>query len=169
LFKNDQEKRYFQVFSTQTASQLTGLFSSDVWTRLILQTCETHPSIRHAIIAIGALDPKTWRSPAKTQEETSRRQFAYHEYSLAIADMRRTISEGKFDLRTKLIACIVCVCFEIYHYNKLSAFAQIRAMSLLIEEQEQRAPLNIDEEALEAFNELQIQSLIHGRYGQVAS
>jgi hypothetical protein len=165
LFKNVEEKRHFQVFSTQTANQLTGLCSSGLWTRLILQTCGTHPSIRHAIIAIGALDPKTWRSPAKTQEEASRHQFAYHEYSLAIADMRSTISEGKFDLRTKLISCIVCVCFEIYHYNKLFAFAQTRAMSPLIEEQEQRAPLNIDDEVLEAFNELQIQSLIHGRYG----
>ncbi|KAH8763982.1 hypothetical protein F5882DRAFT_244983, partial [Hyaloscypha sp. PMI_1271] len=55
LFKNDQEKRYFQMFSTQTAAQLTGLFSTDLWKRLILQVCETHPSVRHAIIALGAL------------------------------------------------------------------------------------------------------------------
>jgi hypothetical protein len=81
--------------------------------------------------------------------------------------MRTTISEGTFDLRSKLIACIVCVCFEIYHYNKISAFEQIRSMSLLIEEQEEKAPWNIDDELLETFSELQIQSLIHGRYGQI--
>lgn len=81
--------------------------------------------------------------------------------------MRNTLSAGTFDLRTKLIACIVCVCFEIYHYNKISAFEQIRSMSLLIEAQEEKAPLSIDDELLETFTELQIQSLIHARYGQI--
>jgi Fungal Zn(2)-Cys(6) binuclear cluster domain len=76
IFKNDQEQRYFKLFSTQIVRQFTGLFSSEIWSRLVLQTSEVHPSIRHAIIALGALDPKIWRSPANTPEETSRRQFA---------------------------------------------------------------------------------------------
>ncbi|PMD32010.1 hypothetical protein L207DRAFT_518889 [Hyaloscypha variabilis F] len=166
LFKNDQEKRYFQEFSSQTAGQLTGLFSTDLWKRLILQVCETHPSVRYAVIALGALDPKSWRRHARTADETRRRQFAYHEYSLAIADMRSTISQTALDLRSKLIACIICVCFEIYHFNKNSAIAQIRAMSSLIEEQDPKALEEIDDEILDCFYELQIQALIQSRYAQ---
>ena len=166
LFRNDQEKRYFLEFTSQTAGQLTGLFSTVLWKRLILQVCETHPSIRHAVIALGALDPKTWRSHARTPDETRRRQFAYHEYSLAIADMRSTISQDNLDLRSKLIACIICVCFEIYHFNKNGAIAQIRAMSFLIEEQDPKTLEDIDDEILDCFYELQIQALIHSRYAQ---
>jgi len=169
LFKNDQEKRYFQLFSTQTAAQLTGLFSTDLWKRLILQVCETNPSVRHAIIALGALDPKTWRNRAQTPDQTRRRQFAYHEYSLAIADMRSTITERSLDLRSKLVACIICVCFEIYHFNKNSAIAQIRAMSFLVEDQNPKALEDIDDEILECFQELQVQALIHSRYSQSGS
>jgi hypothetical protein len=169
LFKNDQEKRYFQLFSIQTATQLTGIFSTDLWKRLILQVCETHPSVRHAVIALGALDPKTWRSRAQTPDETRRRQFAYHEYSLAIADMRHTMTEGTLDLRSKLITCIICVCFEIYHFNKNAAIAQIRAMSFLIENVDPKALDDIDPEILECFYDLQVQALIHCRYAQVSS
>jgi len=81
LFKNDQEHRYFSLFSTKTANQLQGLFSTDLWDRLVLQVSERDSSVRHAVIALGALDPQTWKSPTKSWKDISRRKFAYHEYS----------------------------------------------------------------------------------------
>lgn len=36
MFRKYQEYRYFKVFSIQTASQLTGLFASNLWNRLVL-------------------------------------------------------------------------------------------------------------------------------------
>ncbi|KAF4635194.1 hypothetical protein G7Y89_g2903 [Cudoniella acicularis] len=80
LFRNEQEYRYFEVFTTQIANQLTGLFPSSLWNYLVLQACESNSSIRHAVIAIGALDPKTWGGRAKSPEEKLRRQFAYNQY-----------------------------------------------------------------------------------------
>jgi hypothetical protein len=135
----------------------------------VLQACESSASIRHAVIAIGALDPKTWRGPAKSQEETLRRQFAYYEYSIAIKDARKTILENTLDLRTRLIACLLFTCFEIYHCNKGSAVAQIKAMSSLLEENFQQTPpkiYDIDDELLESFRELEMQALIQNCYDE---
>ncbi|KAE9365502.1 hypothetical protein N431DRAFT_488658, partial [Stipitochalara longipes BDJ] len=168
LFSNQQEARYFQVFSTHTASQLTGLFASNLWSRLVLQVCESNASIRHAVIAIGALDPKTWRRPAESNEETSRRQFAYHEYSIAIRNMRKTTMET-LDLRTRLMACLLFICFEIYHCNKTSAVAQIKSMSSLLEAscQQTTSILHaVDDELLESFQELEVQALVQNCYGK---
>ena len=81
MFRNEQEHRYFKVFSNKTASQLAGHLDSDLWKRLVLQTCESSSSIRHIVIAIGALDLDTWKVPVKNPEEKSRRQFAYQEVS----------------------------------------------------------------------------------------
>jgi hypothetical protein len=174
MFKNDQEDRYFKLFSTQTASQLTGLFASNVWNRLVLQVCERNSSVRHAVIALGALDPRTWRSsnPTKSWEESLRRKFAYHEYSLAIIEMKKSISQMTLDLRTRLVACLVFIAFEIYHHNQKSAVGQIETMSALIEEQisEQniytRSITAIDDELLESFRELEVQNLVNNIYGR---
>ncbi len=56
LFASDEEYRYFCLFREKTASTLAGYFKDSLWSRLVLQACETTPSVRHAIIAIGALD-----------------------------------------------------------------------------------------------------------------
>ena len=169
LFSNQQEARYFQIFSTNTASQLTGLFASNLWKHLVLQACESNTSIRHAVIAIGALDPKTWRQPANSDEETLRRQFAYHEYSIAIRNMRETTKEEILDLRTRLIACFLFICFEIYHFNKTSAVAQITAMSSLMRTNSQESHhtiYDLDDELSESFRELEVQALVQNCYGK---
>jgi hypothetical protein len=81
IFKNEQEYRYFKVFSNETAYQLSGYLGANLWQRLVLQACERSSSIRHVVIAIGALSFDSWKVPAKSPEEKLRRQFAYHEVS----------------------------------------------------------------------------------------
>jgi len=81
LFKNEQEHRYFRVFSNESAAQLSGYFDSDLWHGLVLQACESNSSIRHAVIAVGALDLATWKHHTKNPEQKLRRQFAYYEVS----------------------------------------------------------------------------------------
>ncbi|KAN0121988.1 hypothetical protein V8E51_000314 [Hyaloscypha variabilis] len=172
LFKNDQEHRYFSLFSTKTANQLQGLFSTDLWDRLVLQVSERDSSVRHAVIALGALDPQTWKSPTKSWKDISRRKFAYHEYSMAIVEMKKAISQKSLDLRTRLIGCLVFVAFEVYHRNTPSAVAQIESMSLLIEEQIREQNIytptstTIDNELLESFRDLEIQNLVNNSFGR---
>jgi hypothetical protein len=87
--------------------------------------------------------------------------------------MRDTISGGNLDLRTKLIATILFICFEIYHGNNASAVAQIRAGSPMIEEHclkwntnngVTRPPPSIDNAPLESFTEPEIQTVTHSGY-----
>jgi len=173
LFKNEQEYRYFTIFTTQIASQLAGLFPTSLWNYLVLQACESNVSIRHAVIAIGALDPKTWRGGAKSPEMKFRRQFAYKQYSMAIGHMRKTISTTSLDLRTRLISCLLFICFELCHFNRPSAIAQIRAMGSLLEDGSNERHTSIDEkveeELKEAFRELKAQTLFYDCSGSLLS
>jgi hypothetical protein len=83
-FSDDGEYYYFQLFCHQTAPQLsscTQLTESQLWSQIVLQASETEPCIRHAIIAIGALDFKDWAAwSSKPELASARRQVAYHEY-----------------------------------------------------------------------------------------
>jgi hypothetical protein len=83
------------------------------------------------------------------------------------------MSGGNLDLRTKLIAAILFICFEIYHGNSALAVAQIRAGSSMIEEHclewntnngVTRPPPSIDNALLESFTELEIQAVTHSGY-----
>jgi len=62
-------------------------FETELWNSLVLQACESSSSIRCAVIAIGALDFNKWNYSAKSPEEKLRGQFAYHEVSLAEAEL----------------------------------------------------------------------------------
>lgn len=168
LFRNEQECRYFNIFCDQTSIQLTGLFCLDLWKHLVLQVSAQTPSIRYAVIALGALDPSSWKEHKQSPEEALRRRFAYHEYSNAISDLRSSVSNRAFDSRTGLIACLLFFCFEMYHQNRAAAVMQIRSMSLLSKEFGARqlgSPTTeqqpkIEEELLGACSELEHQNLV---------
>lgn len=136
LFTNEQEHSSFRYFHDKTANRLAGYFDeSSMWNRLVLQACESDQSIRHAVIAIGALDmaldtaqvrkKAEWLEPAKVQlQAESQRQFALQSYGKAIKRMRDALSEPRQDMRTILIACLLFVAFESFHGNNNSAVQQ---------------------------------------------
>lgn len=98
MFSNEQEFRSFRMFSQETSRQLSGYFKSELWSRHVLQVSEYSPAVRHAVIAIGALNFKTWTSNLSSvfeeASEIRRREFAYMEYGLAIKKMRDAASCG---------------------------------------------------------------------------
>jgi hypothetical protein len=42
---NEEERRCFHLFRSITVVQLSGLFGSDFWNRLVLQACLGEPTI----------------------------------------------------------------------------------------------------------------------------
>lgn len=52
---SEEERRYYQLFCDQTASELGGYFPTDFWNRIVLQEPLSEPFIRHAVVAIRAL------------------------------------------------------------------------------------------------------------------
>lgn len=152
LFKNDLEFGCFRRFSVELARELTGYRKSEFWDRVVLQASEIEPCIRHAVVAIGALDFKkmgmegggaqnlrresqflsvaTNRSnPTASVElmEKNRLEFAYCEYARAISCLKKSITQKTIDIRTSLITSVLFTCFESYHGNSDGASAQVYA------------------------------------------
>ena len=169
LFTNDGEYRYFRNFCDRTSVQLSGFYDSSLWGNLVLQACETEPTIRHAVIAIGALNLES-KFSFKYQFRDSRREFAFAEYSKSIAQMRRAIVSGKQDLRTTLIACLLFACFETFNGFLDSAISQVYSGIRMIEDWfkppnqasewltsiHSPAPLVVEDELIQGFGRLEL-------------
>jgi hypothetical protein len=131
-FLNEQEYRYFGMFRESMAPLLSSYFNSGLWDRLILQACESNPSIRQAIIAIAALNrtEELARLPSSNgamRELSSARanyKCALRQYGQAIQSMQHHVY-GKDDLRISLLSCIVITCFETLQGNYYLALRQI--------------------------------------------
>jgi hypothetical protein len=177
LFGDEQEQRYFRFFCDKTSHGLSGYFDSVFWSQLVLQVCENDPAIRHAVVAIGALDLISKRSRQAHQvlndEAEQDHRFALQQYGLSIRRMRESTSERKVDLRTMLIGCILLACFESFHGNHQSAIAQMQSGLSLLEDWHSQntrnsdevlgtsspSPFVVDDEILQALGRLDLQSM----------
>lgn len=104
--------------------------NSELWTRVVLQASQSNEIIRHATIAMGALDFTGSRSG---ELRGFQKRFAYSEYHKALVGMRKSL-EKDYDIRLKLIICILFACFEAYHGNSKSAIWQLYAGIEMMEE-----------------------------------
>lgn len=112
---NTQEKRAFQYFIKQTSPELNGFFTTGFWERLILQASQTEPSLRHAVVAIGALHEEfsqTNEGLPLGQVVGGHLPFAVKQYTKAIGHLRRSLGTGDHSPLTALMSCILFVCFD---------------------------------------------------------
>lgn len=109
-----QEKRGFQYFISQTAPELSGFYTTGFWEHLVLQTSAAEPSLRHSVIAIGALheDFAARRLDQSPGSESEGYGFALNQYTKAIGHLRRSLATGKQKPLTALMSCILFVCFD---------------------------------------------------------
>lgn len=169
-FQNDREYRYFKIFCDETAVQLSGFFDSTLWEDLILKACEIEPPIRHAAIAIGAINFHS--NEESISEAQMRRELAFREYSIAISQIWHSISKGTHDLRVTLMACLLFACFELFTDYPESAAGQISAGIRMIEDWYRHPdhpvidpscitspnPWVVEDEILQAFGRLELQT-----------
>ncbi len=156
------------------ARQLAGSFKSDLWDRLVLQASEQDASIRHAVIAIAALKsttkslrPQQLKLADGGDNARLHHQFALQQYDRAISSMRKAAVDGKQDLRTTLITCIVIICFESFSGNHDSAVQQTLVGINLVENFLKDGPActqpydfsSIEQEIVHAFGRLDIQAM----------
>lgn len=165
LFRNTHEHLAFTTFCASTSHTLS---FPDLWTRLMLQACETSPSIRHAVIALGALPP------APEPVGTLKHQFAFRQYNKALCLLSRDVAGGKHDLRTTLIASLLFYCFESFHgYHEL-AISQVYTGLKLIREWASsfyapgkvvrlgsENPYEVEDDIVRAFGSLEIQVMLY--------
>ncbi|KAH9215099.1 hypothetical protein DL95DRAFT_425192 [Leptodontidium sp. 2 PMI_412] len=112
---NEEENRGFDFFLRNTVAELSGYYDSSFWGKLVLAASAQNPSLRHAVIALGALHEDFSRkrlAPSTPSEVDEKAQFALNQYAKAIAALRMSLSSGKEEPLPALMSCILFVCFD---------------------------------------------------------
>ena len=99
LFSTERDYRYFDIFCNKTAFQILPYYDAGIFRQMLLQACVSEPSLRHAVVALGALDMKDdslldFQSLSLEEKEKSPHVHhlnALQEYSVAISKMRVSI------------------------------------------------------------------------------
>ncbi|KAH6695858.1 hypothetical protein BKA61DRAFT_531494 [Leptodontidium sp. MPI-SDFR-AT-0119] len=170
-FESDEESMCFTIFSKNTAYEIFPNVEMGRLRLMFLQACEARDAIRHAIVALGALDMTSRVRSQGHIRDAARRDFgntASHHYQFAIQQYAKAIKyaqlEGGRDFRTALMTCLVILSFEGWVGNHEVAVQQIRIGTQLLMEWKERqkeipAPKPSDDENVLAhvFTRLSIQ------------
>jgi hypothetical protein len=164
------------VFQKHTASELSGFFDSEFWTRSVLQESDSVASIRHAVVAMGALYKtleKASESPPGSPDNnsfdtaTNHYSSALQQYGKALTRLRESLENQETrSQRTILISIVLFTCFQSFTGDHKAAIFQIQSGLGLLEErqQESRQPLTrrkddiVEEELVQIFTRLAIQA-----------
>ncbi|KAI1181888.1 hypothetical protein F5B17DRAFT_436233 [Nemania serpens] len=173
---NSVEGQYFQLFRDYTASELSGFFDSSFWTRRVLQECHSEDSIRHAVVALGALyktlekmseSPPGSPSDADHSDNANRHwEVAFKHYSLAIQAVVSSGSHDQAKKRMSLMASILLACFDSFIGHHKHAILQIRSGLALLEKlraERRQASLPqpeepVEQDLIQMFTRLAIQA-----------
>ncbi|KAG0649745.1 Aspercryptin biosynthesis cluster-specific transcription regulator atnN ame [Hyphodiscus hymeniophilus] len=129
---NEDESQYFQRFIEYSAGELSGFFDPSFWTRLVLQEAHVVPPIRHAAIAIGALNKSLENAPGPGLKVNIIQNIDKKHHAAAVSQYLRAIqalnnyitASNDPQLRTALVACLLFVCFETFQGSLASAVQQ---------------------------------------------
>lgn len=154
IMTNKQENEYYQLFCHRTAVDLAGFFPTDFWLRVALTEGHSEPTLRHAIVALGALtrsvldnsDPPFGMIMPPTNTSVVHHEFALKQYHEAIVHLREVLSIGKQHIRTALVACLLFVAFENIHGDPEAAAKHMHCgLNLLDQWQAQCSSTQVEE------------------------
>ncbi|TAQ86586.1 hypothetical protein B7494_g5084 [Chlorociboria aeruginascens] len=174
---NTQEGQYFQIFRTHTANELSGFFDSEFWTRSVLQESHGEASVRHAVVALGALyktlETATESPPGSPDNSypsdtaPNHFSFALQQYGKALTRLREDLEANEYrSQRTVLISIVLFTCFQSFTGDHKAAIFQIQSGLGLLEErrQERKRPFwerqedVVEDELVQMFTRLAIQA-----------
>jgi Fungal specific transcription factor domain len=132
IHTSEDESRYFEFFSERTAHELSGFFDSEFWSRLVLQESHNVAAIRHAVIALGALNKSLESAPGPDLKVNVIQSIDKKHHENAVAQHLKAIqalnyyisSSDSPQLRNALIACLLFVCFETFQGSYASSVQQ---------------------------------------------
>jgi hypothetical protein len=126
LFANDQEFQYFKIFADTTSASLAEYLDITLWSQIVLQASQQETFIKHAIIALGALNKSRDITGQALVAGNAHYQIAFQHYGNSIQGIRKACQEERKSRRTILIACLLAICFEYYHGNIDLAVAHVQ-------------------------------------------
>lgn len=164
---NAEERRGFNFFLCNTAAELSGYYDSPFWEHLILAASAQKPSLRHAVLAIGALHESFSRKrlmpPTPSAEEDQNTEFAMKQYAKALCTLRKSLSSGKEEPLTALMSCILFVCFDSLRGYFESAIVHLHSGLKILRDMRGSSTVNhiIEDNIAPLFHRLSIQSIIY--------
>ncbi|KAF4629527.1 hypothetical protein G7Y89_g8610 [Cudoniella acicularis] len=130
-FENNQEYQYLIHFQEETAFELSGPFDARLWNHVILQACQSEPSLCRLISALGALNKSSMlRATNSLLSEVERhQQYALWQYGRALKGIQQMISQrtANNSIRLALIAALLIYCFESLHGDYDAALRHIES------------------------------------------
>ena len=126
LLQSGQERRSFDFFCQCTVFQLGGVYGSDFWQRLVLQVTQHESSIRHAVVALGAVH-ESYQNDGNASAMVDT-EFAFRQYSKAINALVEPIKNGKKQAAdVTLMSCVLFVLLETLRGNHGAARAHLKS------------------------------------------
>jgi len=130
------EQKTLLFFTTVTVPALSADFSKDFWQRRVLQASKTEPSIRHAVIAIGAIhqDFISRHENYSHSQDHLIKSFGFHQYTIAISHLHKLMATETQRLDITLMCCILFICFDCISGNHDSAIIHLKAGLKILED-----------------------------------
>jgi hypothetical protein len=123
-----KERRAFEFFCNCTAPDFLGYFPDEFWQRNVLQASLSHSALWHGIVALGSLhEGYNAALQLGTKPITGPDYFTLHQYTKALSNLRKTLSNGSQQTHLALMSCIVFSCFDILTSNIDSAIMHYRS------------------------------------------
>lgn len=183
------ELRAIDYFHVKTAPGLASYFDADFWTRLVVQMSYVEPTIRHAIIALGAYheqrevgskrmlplmnhslaaEPLGVSMPLPKNRPPDENPLAITQYNKAIMHLsKRLQTEGSIEVA--LLACILFVCVEFLRGDPSPAVNHFKSgMGIAMSSIQKKIAANdavshrIKEQILPFFNRIELLSTLFG-------
>ncbi|RDW56556.1 hypothetical protein BP6252_14106 [Coleophoma cylindrospora] len=182
--ESEVENRYFRHFQSTAAMSMDGVWGWALWNYLVLQNSHHESFVWHSIVAIGALSKSLETAYAAGMHPHGATvphlaklhwQFAMVKYGTAVKLMQEVLSEEMTNPRQALVGCLMVVCFEMLVGNRplaikhaQSGIAILRQWQTQMRSQKGKpeppsllilspSPLKIEDEIVEAFQNLDIQ------------
>jgi hypothetical protein len=123
-FSGEDEARYFRFYCENVAAQLQGPLETTLWDRIIPQAVESEPIIRHAVVAVAALNKSRIDATQGVGKSNPHHQYALLQYGKALKKIRDALTGGVQDPRRSLMACLLVFCLESLQGYQSSASNQ---------------------------------------------
>lgn len=106
-----EEKRAFWFFHQCTAPCISGDFDAIFWRVVVLQTCQTEPALRHAVLAVSSLHESLGGAWPFPNGSIARPQQSL-QYNRAITHFTEQMKNPHTKPLVSLLTCILFVCIE---------------------------------------------------------
>lgn len=112
---DDNERRHFILFSSESEPLFTTYFETSFWNQLILQLSQAEPAVHHAVVALASLHRRLMGSSQHGIEcDASTDDYGLLQYNKAVASLIKYIAkEGDDSLDIVLVCCILFIYFDM--------------------------------------------------------